>query len=769
MQNNQEIEHIVENAVKLAKQLKHQYVTVEHLAIALIRYEPFNLLLTKYGVNVKNLDTDFIAWIKSIVSLENKEGDIPRKTNGLERVFNRAGTQVLFSGRKTVATLDLYLAIMSETHSHAHYFMLKHGIQKVDFADFWHKNYENKDMLKMSDKEANELLNEHCTNLTELARSDKIEPVIGRSKELDDIVHVLAKRFKANVLLVGDPGVGKTAIAEGLALQIHLDNVPEFLKGHEVYSLEMGSLLAGSKYRGEFEEKVKEVIEALEAKKNCILFIDEAHQMKGAGSGGQSSVDFSNMIKPAITKGTLKVVASTTWEDYYESFEKERALMRRFYRIAIDEPDTASTKKILRGVGNRLETFHDVKVTDEAIDVAVKMSHRYIHDRKNPDKSIDLIDAACAKSRAKNHSGAIINKEQILEQVSKVAKVPMDRLKNEQNKQVKTLDFNIKNKLFGQEQVVDSVLDKLYVSFAGISSDDKPMASFLFLGPTGTGKTELARLLSANLDMPLLKYDMSEFQERHSLSSLIGAPPGYVGFEDGNVGGGKLISDLTKNPYSIILFDEIEKAHPDISNVLLQMLDEGHVTGQNGTTVQVKNCIIILTSNLGSQASDQNKVGFGDQEKTGEDDKAVKEFFKPELRNRIDMICKFIKLDTLAIKKIVVKFLAELDDNLKEKQIKTHYSETLIDHLANVGYDSKMGARPLARKIDELIKVPLSKKILFDNLHNVEINIDWKDDKLVIDNVQQSLPNPATKPQTKEQGAIDGDGYIVIDQFKPKG
>ena len=761
MQNNPEIEQIIDNAGKLAKKYKHQYVTIEHLALALVKYESFEKILTDYGVNAKAISQDIETWLKGMVSIESKTNDTPKKTNGLERVFNRAGTQVLFSGRKTVSTIDLYLAIMSEGQSHAHYFFLKHGIQKVEFVEFWQNNYQSVEP-KMSNKEADKLLDEHCINLTELAKKDKIEPVIGRSSELEDIVHVLAKRFKANVLLVGDPGVGKTAIAEGLALQIVNNNVPEFLQDHAVYSLEMGSLLAGSKYRGEFEEKVKEVIEALEAKEKCILFIDEAHQMKGAGSGGQSSVDFSNMIKPAISRGTLKVVASTTWEDYYESFEKERALMRRFYRISIDEPDIESTKKILRGVGNRLEDFHDVKINQDAIETAVKMSDRYIHDRKNPDKSIDLIDAASAKARADSQVGATITKDKILEQVAKIAKVPLDRLKNEQNVQVKKLDFNIRNKLFGQDKVVDEVLDRLYVSFAGVNSETKPMASFLFLGPTGTGKTEMARLLSDNLDMPLLKYDMSEYQEKHNLSSLIGAPPGYVGFEDGNVGGGKLISDLTKNPYSIILFDEIEKAHPDISNVLLQMLDEGRVTGSNGKEVKVKNCIIILTSNLGSQASEQNRVGFGDQAKAGEDDKAVKEFFKPELRNRLDMISKFGKLEPLAVKKIVVKFLDELKHSVTEKDIKLEFTESLINHIADVGYDDKMGARPLARKIDELIKVPLSKKILFENLQGKSLEIDWVNDAITIDGVIPKLP------ATKQTGEVNGDGYIVIDQFKPK-
>ena len=767
MSNNPEIEQILDNAIKLAKGYRQQYVMVEHLSLALIKYEPFHECLKSYGVDVLNLQKDFEQYLKSMTNIEVKKGKKidPKRTNALERVFNRAGTQVLFSGRRNVSTIDVFLAIMSESQSHAHYFFLKYGINKVQFVEYWSKHYDDKSSLTlMSDKQANELLEEHCTNLSNLAGMDKIEPVIGRGKEIDDIVHVLAKRFKANVLLVGDPGVGKTAIAEGLAIQINHDNVPEFLQGHTVYSLEIGSLLAGSKYRGEFEEKVKEVISALESKKKAILFIDEAHQMKGAGSGSASSVDFANMIKPAISRGTLKVVASTTWEDYYESFEKERALMRRFYRVSIDEPDTESTKKILRGVANRLEKFHDVKVQDEAISTAVKMGDRFIHDRKNPDKSIDLIDSACAKARASNLKGLDINKDLVLEQVAKIAKVPLDRLKHEQNSQIKKLDDNIRTKLFGQDQVIDAVLERLYVSFAGINKEEAPIASFLFLGPTGTGKTEMARLLSANLDMPLLKYDMSEYQERHSLSSLIGAPPGYVGFEDGNVGGGKLISDVSKNPYSIILFDEIEKAHPDISNILLQMLDEGRVTGSNGKEVKVKNCIIIMTSNLGSASADTLRVGFGDQEKQGEDDKALKEFFKPELRNRIDMNCKFIKLDMLAIKKIVIKFLAQLQESVKEKDITLHFTETVVDHIAEVGYDPKMGARPLARKIDEIIKVPLSKAILFDNLEGKALDIDWKNDKLEITGVTPQITGTKQKALPK----IDGDGVIVLDQFKPK-
>ena len=555
-----------------------------------------------------------------------------------------------------------------------------------------------------------------------MARDDALEPVIGRVREIDDIINVLAKRFKANVLMVGDPGVGKTAIAEGISSAIVNEEVPEFLQGHEVYSLEIGSLLAGSKYRGEFEEKVKEVLQALEVKKNAILFIDEAHTMGGAGSTSNGSVDFANMIKPAITKGKLKVIASTTWEEYYESFEKDRALMRRFYRVSIDEPSTDTTQRILRGLSERLNDFHDVNITEEAIEASVEMAGRYIHDRKNPDKSIDLLDAACAKQRVAENKGADITKSLILDQVEKFTGVPADKLKGDNVDRITNLDVNVKSKLYGQDDVVDNVIERVYVSFAGIGNETKPIASFLFLGPTGTGKTELAKLLSSNLDMPLLKYDMSEYSEKHSVSSLIGPPPGYVGFSDSQVQGGRLISDLSKQPHSILLFDEVEKAHPDIFNIFLQMLDEGTVTGSNGKQVSMKNCLIILTSNLGSADGDRNNIGFGDQDKVGEDDKAMKNFFKPEFRNRLDMVCKFGKLDPLSIKKIVIKFVSDLQTALVEKHnITLNFTEEAIEYLAEKGYDPKLGARPLARKIDELIRVPLSKKILFEKIKDANV------------------------------------------------
>jgi ATP-dependent Clp protease ATP-binding subunit ClpA len=643
--------------------------------------------------------------------------------------------------------------MMAENNSHAHYFLLKYGIKKPEFVDFWQKNYNHNDAV-ITDQQATEILTEHCTNLTRLAQEDRLEPMIGRATELDEMITVLARKFKANVLMVGDPGVGKTAIVEGLAQEVAAGRVPEFLKGHEVWSLEIGSLLAGSKYRGEFEEKFKQVIQALEAKKKCILFVDEAHTMKGAGASSQSTLDMANMLKPAITKGNLKVVASTTWEEYYESFEKDRALMRRFHRVSIGEPDAVTTEQILIGLSPRLEAFHNVLIDTEAITAAVELSGRYIHDRKNPDKSIDLLDGACARERVRDAGLVTVTRDLIMAQVSKVTEVPLDRLQNERSAKIVDLESNIKQKLYGQDAAVDRVLERVYINFSGIGNTRRPIASFLFLGPTGTGKTELAKLLAENLDMKLLKYDMSEYQERHTVSGLIGAPPGYVGFEDGNLGGGKLISDISKHPFSVLLFDEIEKAHPDVINIMLQMLDEARITSSAGKTVDLKNCIIIMTSNLGARDNENNNIGFGQSlERTGEEDRAMKDFFRPELRNRIDQICKFTKLDALAIKKIVVKFVAELQTSLADKNIRLTLSEPVIDLLIDKGYDNKMGARPLGRKIDELIRVPLSKRILFDRLENCSVLANLKDDtvEFVIDT---PMPTPV----------VDPDGYIILDQ-----
>ncbi len=759
MNNSPEIENIIEQAIAYAKERKHQYCTIEHLLLALVTHPPFKKCLNSFNVDADMMISEVEAYLNGLHAIESKDPDgMPKKTNSLERVMNRSVTQVLFTGRRQVLTIDLYLSIAAEGNSHAHYFLLKYGVTKQEFVAHWQKTYKGSDYgNKLTDNQADEILEEHTINLTQLARQGKLEPVIGRHKEIDDIINVLAKRFKSNVLMVGDPGVGKTAIAEGIALAIINNEVPEFLEGHELFSLEIGSLLAGSRYRGDFEEKVKHVIDALNTKKKAILFIDEAHTMQSAGSSSNGSVDFANMIKPAITKGTLKVIASTTWEEFYESFEKDRALMRRFYRVSVDEPNEETTVRILSGLAARLNDFHSVNITDEAIKAAVESAGRYINDRKNPDKSIDLLDAACAKQKVLGNEGAIITKNLVHDQVEKFTGVPADKLNSDNFDRIQNLDINVKSKLYGQDETVEKVLERVYVSFAGIGNETKPTASFLFLGPTGTGKTELAKLLSKNLDMPLLKYDMSEYGEKHSVSSLIGPPPGYVGFGDSQVQGGRLISDLSKNPHAIMLFDEVEKAHPDIFNIFLQILDEGTITGSNGKKVSCKNTIIIMTSNLGSSDSERNNIGFGSQEKVGEDDKALKEFFKPEFRNRLDLICKFNKLDNLSIKKIVIKFTDELKKSLLDKHnITFNLSEPVVDYLAEKGYDKKMGARPLARKIDELIRVPLSKKILFERINSSNV--------MAVLNENQEIDFTVTQ---KVIAKVGDDGIIQVEPGRP--
>lgn len=727
MITNPEVESILDQAMVLAKQRDHAYVTLEHTLLSLITFDTFRKKLDAFGVDTDNMILDISQYLDTAEALRlpaDKIPSQPKKTNTLERMMNRAVTQVLFTGRRQIDLIDIYLSIMAETNSHAQYFFIKWGVTRNEFIAFYQKTHKLNKGSKLTEDQAEEILEEFTTNLTYLAREQRLEPVIGRDQEVEDIVNVLARKFKSNVLMVGEPGVGKTAIAEGIANRLASDEVPDFLKGYELYSLEIGSLLAGSKYRGDFEEKVKNVLEALSAKKNAILFIDEAHTMRGAGSNNSSSVDFANMIKPALTRGQIKIIASTTWEEYYDSFEKDRALMRRFFRIGIDEPDLATTTSILHGLTARLNEYHNVVIQPSAIAAAVELSKRYVHDRKNPDKSIDLLDSACAKQKVANNNGAPITDIDVKAQVSKTCGVPEHKLNSDSSEKMANLEPSIKDKLFGQDKTVEEILNRIYVSYAGISNEKKPMASFLFLGPTGTGKTEMAKLLSENLNMPLLRYDMSEYQEKHSVAALIGAPPGYVGFGESTLGGGKIINDLSKNPYAIILFDEVEKAHPDVYNLFLQLLDEGQITGTNGKTVNAKNTIIIMTSNLGASDSERNNIGFGSQTKIGEIEKALKDFFKPELRNRIDMICTFNKLSKLSVKKIVAKFVNDLKAQLADQhQISLYLTEPVVDYLADKGYDSKMGARPLARKIDELIRVPLSKKILFERVKNCNITV----------------------------------------------
>jgi ATP-dependent Clp protease ATP-binding subunit ClpA len=550
--------------------------------------------------------------------------------------------------------------------------------------------------------------------------------------------------------MVGDPGVGKTAIAEGLARKIFEKKVPKFIQDHTVYSLDIGSLVAGSKYRGDFEERIKAVLMALERKGKIILFIDEAHMMSGAGTASQGSNDLANMLKPALAKGNLKVIASTTWEEYRKYFEKDRALMRRFQRVTLDEPSEELTVKIIKGLRKYYEKFHNVAITDEAIDQAVKLSVKYMSDKKLPDKAIDIIDCASARYKLNDDPvdegvQQIVDVEQVTYELSKMIGMPLETVAQKESKNLSGLEQSMKSSVFGQDDAVDTLLDKIFVAQAGLKSPNKPVGSFLFLGPTGCGKTETAKQLSEKMGMHLVRFDMSEYQEKHSVARLIGAPPGYVGYDEN---AGQLITKLQENPNAVVLLDEIEKAHPDVSNILLQFMDNGFVTGSNGKQADGRNSILIMTSNLGAADNEKNTIGFSELDKDGEDDSAVKNFFAPEFRNRLDGIIKFGKLNKNVVKSIVGKFIDELNSQLKDKNILLKPNEETVDWLASKGYSKKMGARPLGRVIDNKIKTPLSKRVLFGDL--VEggiVDISIVDDKPTFS--VTPMPKPLTKAEKK--------------------
>ena len=751
---NPEIDTIIENSTQLAKEYNHSYVTVEHVTLAMFQFDPFKKLLRDFGVNVEDVVNDLDQYLASRSELvTHRSSSEPRKTNSLERIFNRSITQVFFSGRQQVQIIDLFLSISYETTSYASYFIAKHGIDRNRLVKFYSKEYNFKESKAVvNEQKINSILEEHCVNYSILAQENKIDPMIGRDSELESIVENLCRRNKSNVLLVGDPGVGKTSLVEGLVLAIESNQVPVHLEGYTVYGLDVGSILAGSKYRGDFEEKIKNVLTALAQKKKCILFIDEAHQMRGAGNNSNGGVDFANMIKPALSRGQLKVIASTTWEEYTQSFEKDRALMRRFHRITVTEPDAATAKSILKGMRAKFQEFHKGVITDNAIESAVDLSIRYQTDKKLPDKALDLVDIACSRAKIKSKHWSITNTE-IKQVLSKITGIPVDQLglESEKKTDVSKLEHNIKSRLFAQDAAVDAVLERVYVAKSGLKEPGRPMGNFLFLGPTGCGKSELAKLLSEHLGMTMIRFDMSEYQERHAVSKLIGSPPGYVGYEDSNLGGGLLISTVEKNPHSVILFDEIEKAHPDISNVLLQLMDEGFVTGSNGKRADCRNCLVILTSNLGAQDMERNSIGFTVDDRSDQQDAAVKDFFRPEFRNRLDVICRFQQLKAPDLKLVVDKFVRELNNRLREQNISLTLKPNMIDHIVAEAAREKMGARPVKRLINRIITIPLSKKILFDRAESGLYSVDWFDN-----NIEFQLES-----STNQLLEINHDGYIV--------
>ena len=714
--SNGDIDKIVKAAREYARELNHEYFMIEHLLLSLLHEKNFNFLLDSLGIQVDLLIEEVESYLENIAYYlkEDSEQEDPKKTASLERVFNRAFTQVIFSGRQQISIIDLYLSITNETHSHASYFLQKYGIEKETVVKAWTKQRKGP---KTNKNYAEKILEQYCTNMMTLAGEGKMDPIIGRSSEIAEMEQILARKSKCNVLLVGDAGVGKTAVVEGLVLDIIEERIPEFLNGWVVYSLNIGSLLAGTKYRGEFEERLQEILAAAQEMKNIILFIDEAHQMRGAGSGNSSAVDLANMLKPALARGDIKVIAATTWEEYTQHFEKDRALMRRFNRLTVDEPTIAVTKQILEGIRDAYEGFHNVEITDDAINAAVELSVRFQNDKKLPDKAIDLIDSAAALKRSTDSEDRTVNETSIQREISRITGIPIAQMQEqEQSFDITTVESDIKLRVYGQDTAVEQILDRVWVNRAGLKSNNRPVGSFLLLGPTGTGKTELAKSLSERLSMKFIRFDMSEYGERHSISRLIGAPPGYVGYEDSNLAGGLLINEVFKNPHSVVLFDEVEKAHPDVVQVLLQIMDDGFVTGSNGKKADCRQAIVLLTSNLGAADSERNNIGFGSMIKTGEDDKAVKEFFRPEFRNRLDAVIKFNKLGKETIRMVAEKFIKEMDSQLQDKSLILELDDTAWDYLVTNGYDSAMGARPMARLIHEKIKVPLARKILFDKI-----------------------------------------------------
>jgi ATP-dependent Clp protease ATP-binding subunit ClpA len=729
-----QLQVVFEKAVADCKKLGHEYVTLEHLVFAMLCEEKFFELIVNFGADGEYIKTNLEHYLKN--QLDDikvdpiPKGFKPKKTQTVERVLNRAFTQVLFSGRQSIELIDVFLSALSEKRSYAIFYVNKGGVDRDKFADFINSEIEDEEEEQVTDAQSEKALRAFTTNLNESVKKSKVDPVIGREIELEQIALGLGRRTKNNVLLVGDPGVGKTAIAEGMAFNIVNGNVPEFLKDYTVYNLDISSMLAGSKYRGDFEERFKLVLKALQSKGKTVLFIDEAHMMSGAGAGGQSnSNDLANMMKPALSKGNIKVVASTTWEEFRKYFEKDRALMRRFQRVTVDEPTPEMAIDILKGIKKYYEKHHNAEITDSAIETAVKLSVKYLTDKKLPDKAIDLIDVACSRFNLKDSEHKIVDTSEIQYELAKMAKLPVDTVKEKESENLASLEKNLKGEVYGQDDAITEVVDKILVAQAGLKADNKPIGSFVFMGPTGTGKTETAKQLARQLGVPMIRFDMSEYQEKHSVSKLIGSPPGYVGFEDN---AGLLITKLQENPHCVLLLDEIEKSHPDVSTILLQLMDNGKVTGSNGKEADARNIVLIMTTNLGAADAEKNVIGFGSQDNDYED-KELKKFFAPEFRNRLDGIITFGKLSKETMIKIVGKFLVELKNQVKEKNIKITISDEAIDYLVEKGFDKRMGARPLQRVIDKDIKRQLSKEMLFGDLkQGGSVKIDVKDDQIVL-------------------------------------
>ena len=743
----QELEVSLHMAFMDARQKKHEFITVEHLLLAMLENPSALEVLKACGTNLDELKKLLVDFIEEHTPLIADGEAETQPTLGFQRVIQRAILHVQSSGKKEVTGANVLVAIFGEKDSHAVYFLHEKGVTRLDVVNFIahgiakvgdSESEGKKDGAEIDESvdakagAADSALASYATNLNELAVEGKIDPLIGRDSELERVVQILCRRRKNNPLLVGEAGVGKTAIAEGLARRIVEGEIPEILDQAEVYSLDMGALLAGTKYRGDFEQRLKAVLKQLEKQPNAILFVDEIHTIIGAGAASGGTLDASNLLKPALSSGALRCIGATTYNEYRGIFEKDHALSRRFQKVDVGEPSVTETVSILRGLKSRFEEHHQVRYTVTALTAAAELSARFIPDRHLPDKAIDVIDEAGAAQRIAvgKKKKKVIGKLEIEGVISKIARVPSQSVSNDDRSKLKTLDRDLNAVVFGQERAIDALSSSIKMSRSGLGNPRKPVGAFLFSGPTGVGKTEVARQLAYTMGIELVRFDMSEYMERHAVSRLIGAPPGYVGFDQG----GLLTEALVKQPHCVLLLDEIEKAHPDIFNILLQVMDHGTLTDNNGRQADFRNAIIIMTTNAGAAEISKNTMGFTDAVSAGDELAEIKRQFTPEFRNRLDSIVSFAPLSTEIILKVVDKFLMELEHQLQEKKVDATFSIKLREHLGKKGFDPLMGARPMSRLIQDTIRRALADELLFGKLSSggdVEIDLDENDEILI--------------------------------------
>ena len=724
-----ELNRVFMKAVEYAKKMHHEYLTIEHVFLAILGSKAGSMLMRILGADVEKMKRDLVLHIKANVPTSDREVD-PVETVALSRAINSMMNQIHSAGKKEATIGNMLVTIREQKESYASYLMEREGIMRIDILEaISHPEQSSKTSQKESSDNTKELttLEEYTVELVSLAKEGKIDPVIGREQEIERVMRTLCRRKKNNPLLVGEPGVGKTAIAEGLALKISEGSVPKILKNSKIYALDMGSLLAGTKYRGDFEKRLKGVIEELKGSKDAILFIDEIHTLVGAGSTGGGSMDASNILKPALARGEIKCIGATTHQEYRNFFDKDKALSRRFAKVDIDEPSRSDTLLILKGVQSKYEKFHNITFSDEALEMAIDLSVKYIHDRFLPDKAMDIIDEVGAGFMLKGKEGITVTKDDIAETVSNMLKLPPTTVESDDTLKLATLAHRLKKRIIGQDKAVESVVKAIKRSYAGLNREDTPIGSFLFAGPTGVGKTALAKALAEEMGIHFERFDMSEFMEKHAVSRLIGAPPGYVGYEQG----GLLTETIKKHPHTVLLLDEIEKAHPDMLNILLQVMDSAKLTDNNGEVSDFKNVIIIMTSNIGTK--EPNVMGFA-KSNDNKTDRAMKDFFSAEFRNRLSAVVKFSPLDRESLIKIADIEIAKLSNQMKPKGIEIKATQKALEYIADSCNSDEFGARDMGRVIDEQIKERLTDEILFGRLRDGGVAlIDIEDEQIKID------------------------------------